>query len=738
MTMPAESALELWGGIECTVNRVGDRFIDQLERGGHAERDADLDLLASLGIRTARYPLLWERIAPNGVQHADWEWADARISALFERGIDPIVGLLHHGSGPRFTSLVDPDFAGRLAEYAGAVARRYPWITYYTPINEPLTTARFSTLYGHWYPHGRHDRLFARAVVNQLRATILAMRAIRKVNPAARLVQTEDLGKTYSTPRLEYQADFENERRWLTFDALCGTLDRGTAMWRFLAGCGIPAPELDQLRDECCPPDVIGLNHYITSERFLDERLDRYPTCTHGGNGRDTYADVEAIRVLADDNGGPGGVLADTWQRYHRPLALTEIHIAAPREDQLRWLDEAWRSTQQLRDNGVDVRAVTAWSLFGAFDWHTLLTRAEGRYESGAFDVRAPEPRPTALATMVRTLAHTGSFDHPVLHGHGWWRRQTRLIYPVVHGGADRSRLGAVPRHQPGVARPILITGGAGTLGRAFATICAERALAHRRCTRRELDICNSSEIETILTDLNPWAIVNAAGYVRVDDAERDRDACYRDNCQGPLALAKMCRTHGVELLTFSSDLVFDGTRARPYIEGDRPQPLSVYGRSKADAEQAVCDALPGALVVRTSAFFGPWDDHNFVAHALRTLGAHVPFAAPCDEVVSPTFVPDLVHACLDLLIDGERGIWHLANQGATTWADLARVAATRSGLDSSLVIPCAGHSLPRVARRPRYSVLASERGLVMPPLDDAITRYFAARAACMQPVEAA
>src|SRR5690348_5399457 len=136
VTMHPESTLELWGGIECTVNRVGDRFIDQLERGGHAERDADLDLLAGLGIRTARYPLLWERIAPNGVQHADWEWADARISALLERGIDPIVGLVHHGSGPRSTSLIDPDFPARLAEYAGLVARRYPWITYYTPINE--------------------------------------------------------------------------------------------------------------------------------------------------------------------------------------------------------------------------------------------------------------------------------------------------------------------------------------------------------------------------------------------------------------------------------------------------------------------------------------------------------------------------------------------------------------------------------------------------------------------------
>src|SRR5947209_17075154 len=140
-------------------------------------------------------------------------------------GIEPIVGLVHHGSGPFGTSLLDDGFANGLATFAREVAERYPWVTRYTPVNEPLTTARFSALYGHWYPHARDDRLFARAAVNQLRATQLAMRAIREINSDAILVQTEDLGKTYSTPALRYQAKFENERRWLTFDALSGAWD---------------------------------------------------------------------------------------------------------------------------------------------------------------------------------------------------------------------------------------------------------------------------------------------------------------------------------------------------------------------------------------------------------------------------------------------------------------------------------------------------------------------------------
>src|SRR5689334_1999480 len=212
--------LELWAGIECTVNRVGNIYFDQLERNGHAARINDLDLIAGLGIRTLRYPVLWERTAPLGLDRADWTWADARLTRLRQLGIKLIVGLLHHGSGPPYTSLIDPAFAAEFAGYARAVAERYECVENYTPVNEPLTTARFSGLYGHWYPHGQDGLVFAQALLAECRATVLAMRAIREINPAARLIQTEDLGKTYSTPQLTYQAEFENERRWLTFDLL--------------------------------------------------------------------------------------------------------------------------------------------------------------------------------------------------------------------------------------------------------------------------------------------------------------------------------------------------------------------------------------------------------------------------------------------------------------------------------------------------------------------------------------
>src|SRR5581483_2395647 len=104
--------------------------------------------------------------------------------------------------------------------FAGAVARRYPWITDVTPVNEPMTTARFSALYGHWYPHARSDRSFVRALVHQLRGVVLAMDAIRQVAPAARLVQTEDCGRTFATMATRAQAAHERARQQLTWDLL--------------------------------------------------------------------------------------------------------------------------------------------------------------------------------------------------------------------------------------------------------------------------------------------------------------------------------------------------------------------------------------------------------------------------------------------------------------------------------------------------------------------------------------
>ena len=176
--------------------------------------------------------------------------------------------------------------------------------------------------------------------------------------------------------------------------------------------------------------------------------------------------------------------------------------------------------------------------------------------------------------------------------------------------------------------------------------------------------------------------------------------------------------------MTFSSDLVFDGQSDRPYVEEDAPRPLSVYGAAKAEAERRVLDLLPASLVVRTSAFFGPWDDSNFLTSLFRALDEGVLFWAPTDNTVSPTYVPDLVHASLDLLMDRESGLWHLANDGAVTWFEFACAAAERSGRAVDLIQPVDSVRVWSPAPRPRYSALSSSRGHLLRPLTDALEAY--------------
>lgn len=408
-----------------------DGFCDQVRSTGHHDRAGDIERLASLGIRRLRYPVLWERVAPNGLEHADWSWTDARLSELQASGIEPIVTLLHHGSGPADTNLLDPDFPQKFAQFARAVAERYPWLRSFTPVNEPLTTARFSALYGVWYPHLRDDRAFVQALFNEVEGIARAMSEIRAVIPGAQLIQTEDIGKTYSTAPLEYQAAFENERRWASLDLLCGAADRSGPFFLWAAERGCPLDDAALAR-MCCVPDVIGLNYYVTGERFLDHRTSRYPGVACGGNGVLRYVDLEAVRVCEEGIAGFNALALECWERYGVPIAVTEAHLGCTEDEQLRWVDERHREALALRAAGADVRAFTVWSLFGAYDWDSLCTQARGSYEPGAFDVRDPEPRATAIAQWMRATAAGIPFAHPALRAPGWWRRPERLLYEPV------------------------------------------------------------------------------------------------------------------------------------------------------------------------------------------------------------------------------------------------------------------------------------------------------------------
>jgi dTDP-4-dehydrorhamnose reductase len=175
--------------------------------------------------------------------------------------------------------------------------------------------------------------------------------------------------------------------------------------------------------------------------------------------------------------------------------------------------------------------------------------------------------------------------------------------------------------------------------------------------------------------------------------------------------------------LTFSSELVFDGARSEPYVEHDRVAPVCMLGRAKAEAERRVLELMPDAFVVRTSALFAPDDAPSFASSVLRALEAGHSLRVAHQSAVSPTYIPHLVSACLDLLVDDAAGLWHLANRSAVSWAEFALLLAKRAGLPEELL----EHDAPRVAQQAAtgYRALGSERAMLMPTLDDAIERFF-------------
>ena len=424
-----QSGLEMWGGIECTVNRVGDTYFDQLDRSGFRDRcETDLEQIAALGIRALRVGVLWETFAATG----SWHFPDRMLGAMQRLGIRPIVTLVHHGSGPRTTDLLDPHFAEKLAEFAAVVARRYPWVHDWTPINEPQTTGRFACLYGHWYPHHRDMRSYLHALTNEIRGVALAMRAIRSVIPEARLIHTEDGGSIAATPALRQTAEAYASRRWLGVDLLCGHVDPHHPLWNFLLEHGLPETDVLWFAENPCPPSILGLNYYVTSDRLLDERTELYPPGFAGGDtGRDPLVDVEAVRVVAADLPGAGAVLREAWQRYRLPVAITEAHLGSTPDEQVRWLHDIWQAAASARAEGVDVRAVTVWGVLGIFNWASLCTRDSGQYEPGVWDVSDGTPRPTRLTGLVHDLAHGIPPTDPALHDLGWWRKPSRLTFPA-------------------------------------------------------------------------------------------------------------------------------------------------------------------------------------------------------------------------------------------------------------------------------------------------------------------
>ncbi|HEX8415554.1 MAG TPA: hypothetical protein VF637_16990, partial [Sphingomicrobium sp.] len=584
-----------------------------------------------LGIRKLRYPALWERISPNDPEDRDFRWTDERLAEIRRLGMDPILTLTHHGSGPGHTSLLHDCFATGLARHAAAVAARYPWVRHYTPVNEPLTTARFSALYGYWYPHTTDEGAFWTALLNETDATRLAMRAIRAVNPDALLVQTDDIGFCHATAPLSAEAEYQNERRWMGWDLLCGMVVPGHKLWERLVSFGLE-DRLWNIAGDPCPPDVIGLNHYLSSERLLDHRIELHAdraVADHelGDRGGVLYVDVDAIRHLPDQVVGLPRLVEQAWQRYGLPIAITECHLGATREEQARWFIEVWDHAKELRERGVDLRSVTAWSLLGAHDWNRMVTRFIGHYEPGVFDVRSGLPRPTLMAHVLKELAAGDAPSAPALQVPGWWREERRKM-----NGRRTFEVSTGPRSAD-VPQPLMIIGDGAAITRLTVNSCEARGLHYILSRRDDAEAIHAA---------NPWAVFDSREGVLPEITA---------------AIGMACAARGIT------------------------------GAVLLPAADVAKVSAPGLLTVETGPVFTLEDEGAPILRLLDAMDAGEISNVRRDVICDAVYGPCLVDCVLDLLLDQMTGAVCLVPGERWSEAELADVLAAVAGHRKDLLI---------------------------------------------------
>jgi dTDP-4-dehydrorhamnose reductase len=261
-----------------------------------------------------------------------------------------------------------------------------------------------------------------------------------------------------------------------------------------------------------------------------------------------------------------------------------------------------------------------------------------------------------------------------------------------------------------------MILGPSGQVGTAFSRLVESPALVPRRLL--DLAHLEDGSLGALIDAHRPDVVVNCAAYTAVDRAETEEALATEINGRAVGRLAAACAARDIVFVSYSSDYVFDGAGSRPYVESDPTDPINAYGRSKLVGEQAMAQAGGRGLMIRTS-WVVSGTHPNFVATMLRLARGGTPLRVVSDQRGCPTVAADLAAGTIAAVEAGATGLLHLANGGETTWYDLARAAIELAGMDAGLVSACTTDEYPTPARRPRYSVLGSERreGLGVPPL---------------------
>jgi beta-glucosidase/6-phospho-beta-glucosidase/beta-galactosidase len=397
---PVDTLRFMFGvGIECSCPVIeGGIRVDQFRDTGHYDMwKTDLKLVRELGLRYLRYgPPIYRIWKGPGEYH--WADLDPIMAEMRRLGIVPIIDLCHFGLPDFLKDFQNPEWPDRFAEYAHAFAERYPWVRYYTPVNEIYVTALFSAAFGWWNERLMSDHAFVTNIKHCTRASILAMKAILDLRPDAIFIFSESTEYVHpGSPELVGQAHFMNERRFLSLDLLFAH-DITATMYRYVLANGMNAEEYlwfmqqRHLRTHC----IMGTDYYITNEHILK-------------------ADGKSIG--AGDVYGYYVITRQYYDRYRLPVMHTETNRTS--QFAVEWLWKEWMNLLRLREDGVPIIGFTWFGLVDMKDWDTALTKLRGTVNHVGLYTLGRKPRKVAreYRRLVEEYSHLpiSSTKFPIL-----------------------------------------------------------------------------------------------------------------------------------------------------------------------------------------------------------------------------------------------------------------------------------------------------------------------------------
>ncbi|TGE16092.1 glycoside hydrolase family 1 protein [Hymenobacter elongatus] len=370
-------------GIECSYPTIdnGKTRRDLLAECGHYDRwKEDLALVKDLGLKVLRYGLPYYSMH-LGPGKYDWEFADQAMAEMQRLEITPILDLLHFGVPDWIGNFQNPELPVHFAEFAGAVAQRYPWVRYYTPINEIFVTARMSAKDGIWNEQLKSDKAFVTAMKHIVAASIMATQQIAKVRPDCIIVQSESaeyIHELRATPCA--QIKLENKLRFLSLDLLYAHHPDADVL-NYLYDNGMTRREYEWfMAGEPPGYQVMGNDYYGRNERII---LPSGEECT-------------SMDVLGWYN-----ITHEYYQRYRKPVMHTETNVFDA-NDAPTWLWKQWVNILRMRQEGVPVLGFTWYSLIDQVDWDIALSRKVGKVNAcGLYDL---DRKPRKVAESYRQL----------------------------------------------------------------------------------------------------------------------------------------------------------------------------------------------------------------------------------------------------------------------------------------------------------------------------------------------